>query len=131
MKRIIFATVFAAGLVTSPALAQQTQHQHGAATNKAGQQTPGSGMMISSETMQDHRQKMQEMRTLMQQARATTDPAERQRLMTEHRQKMQEQMASMMQGDNAAMMTACQEHMAMMHDMMGQMGAREEMSPSN
>jgi hypothetical protein len=49
--------------------------------------------------------------------------------MTEHQQKMQEHMASMMQGDHSAMMQACQERMAMMHDMMEQMAAQQsEMS---
>ena len=36
--------------------------------------------------------------------------------MAEHQQKMQEHMASMMKGDHAAMMRACQERMAMMQE---------------
>lgn len=88
------------------------------------------GMMQPSKEMQAHQQTMQEMRALMQKAHATTDPAERQRLMAAHRQMMQTQMASMMKGDNATMMRACQEHMGMMHDMMGQMAAEQEMAPA-
>jgi protein CpxP len=126
MKRGIVTALLAAGLAAAPAVAQQYQHQHGTiapANAKRGQ----GGMMQDSEAMQAHQQKMEEMRALMQRAHATTDPAERRRLMGEHRQMMQAQMASMMKGDNASMMHACQERMAMMHDMMAQMAAEQEM----
>lgn len=131
MKHIIIATALVAVLAASPALAQQAQHQHGAASAETGQPDQGAGMTMGSDAMQQHRQNMEEMRALMQQAHAATDPAERQRLMGEHHQMMQERMASMMQGHNSAMMQACQEQMAMMHDMMGQMTAQMEMAPSN
>ncbi len=78
--------------------------------------------------MTAHREKMDEMRVLMQQAHAASDPAERQRLMAEHRAQMQEHMAGMMQGDNADMMAACHQRMMMMHDMMEQMGAHQNMA---
>lgn len=131
MKNIIIATALVAVLAVSPALAQQAQHQHGAASAETGQPDQGAGMTMGSDAMQQHRQNMEEMRALMQQAHAATDPAERQRLMGEHHQMMQAQMASMMQSHNSAMMQACQEQMAMMHDMMGQMAAHHEMIPSN
>lgn len=131
MKHIIIATALVAVLAASPALAQQAQHQHGAAPAETGQPDQGAGMTMGSDAMQQHRQNMEEMRALMQQAHAATDPAERQRLMGEHHQIMQARMASMMQGHNSAMMQACQEQMAMMHDMMGQMTAQMEMAPSN
>ena len=86
---------------------------------------------MGSDAMQQHRQNMEEMRAIMHQAHAATDPAERQRLMGEHHRMMQERMASMMQGHSSAMMQACQEQMAMMHDVMGQMAAHQEMMPSN
>jgi hypothetical protein len=144
MKRAIFTVLLATGLtgcaasaqpapsVASPAVAQQHQH-HAAAP--AEPQVAKSGMMQGrmmhdSEAMQAHRQKMQEMQALMQKAHATTDPAERKRLTAEHREKMQAQMGSMMKGDNAAMMQACQERMAMMHDMMAQMAAAQDMTPA-
>lgn len=130
MKRIILATALAAGFATSPAIAEQAQHQHGATTPQADQPGQKAGMKMDTQAMQEHRQKMQEMRALMERARAATDPAERQRLMAEHRQKMQERMASMMQGDNAAMMQACQERMAMMHDMMAAMATEQSMTPA-
>jgi protein CpxP len=139
MKHAIFTALLAAGLATSPAVAQQSQHQHD--TSAPAEAQPGQGgmmqggmmqggMMQDSEAMQAHRQKMQEMQALMQKAHATTDPAKRQQLMAEHRQMMQAKMASMMLRDNAAMMQACQERMAMMHDMMGQMAAEQEMTPA-
>lgn len=78
--------------------------------------------------MAAHREKMAEMRALMQQAHAAGDPAERQRLMAEHRAKVQEHMAGMMQGGNADMMAACHQRMMMMHDMMEQMAAHENMA---
>lgn len=78
--------------------------------------------------MTAHREKMAEMRALMQQARAASDPAERQRLTAEHREKMQEHMAGMMQGGNADMMAACHQRMTMMHDMMEQMAAQQDMA---
>ena len=34
----------------------------------------------------------------------------------------------MMQGDNADMMAACHQRMTMMHDMMGQMAAQQDMA---
>lgn len=86
--------------------------------------------MPPSEAMQANQQKMQEMRAMMLKAQATSDPAERQRLMVQHRQMMQAQMVSMMKGDNAAMIRACHEHMAMMHDMMAQMAAEQETMPA-
>ena len=126
MTHAVVTILIAAGLTASPAFAQQAkQHPHGTATAQVGK----SGMMHDSEAMKAHREKMQEMRALMEKANATSDPAMRQRLMAEHREKMQAQMASMMQGDNAAMMQACQERMAMMHDMMGQMAAAHKMAP--
>lgn len=131
MKNIIIATALVAVLAVSPALAQQAQHQHGAASAETGQPDQGAGMTMGSDAMQQHRQNMEEMRALMQQAHAATDPAERQRLMGEHHQMMQARMASMMRSHNSAMMQACQEQMAMMHDMMGQMAAHHEMIPSN
>ncbi len=131
MKNIIIATALVAVLAVSPALAQQAQHQHGAASAETGQPDQGAGMTMGSDAMQQHRQNMEEMRALMQQAHAATDPAERQRLMGEHHQMMEQRMASIMQGHNSAMMQACQEQMAMMHDMMGQMAAHHEMIPSN
>jgi hypothetical protein len=48
--------------------------------------------------------------------------------MAEHREKMQEHMAGMMQGDNAGMMAACHQRMTMMHDMMEQMAAQQDMA---
>ena len=131
MKHMIIATALAAGLAASPALAQQAQHQHGSVSAETGQPDQGAGMIMGSDAMQQHRQNMEEMRALMQQAHAATDPAERQRLMSEHHQMMQERMASMMQGNNSAMMQVCHERMAMMQDMMGQMAAHHEMMPSN
>jgi hypothetical protein len=92
MKRSLLLTVLAAGLSTSPAFAQD-QHQHGQAAETT-ESDPQAGMMMGSDTMQEHRQRMQEMRALMQQAHAANGPAERQRLMAEHRQKMQEHMAA-------------------------------------
>jgi protein CpxP len=134
MKTTILAAFLAFGLVASPGAAQESKHQHG--TSAPAEAKPGQdgmaqgGMMQSSEAMQAHQQKMQEMRALMQQAQAATKPAERQRLLTELRQMMLTQMASMMNGDNAAMMQACHERMTMMHDMMGQMAAEQEMMPA-
>ena len=126
MNRTALALLLATGLTASPVMAQQ-QHDH---TNQAAaQQQDHSGhMMQDSEAMTAHREKMAEMRALMQQARAASDPAERQRLMAEHREKMQEHMAGMMQGDNADMMAACHQRMTMMHDMMGQMAAQQDMA---
>ena len=117
MKRTLSTTALAAALASSPAIAQQAEHQHGATTAQAGEPDHKAGMMMGSQAMQEHHQKMEEMRALMQKARNATDPAERQRLMAEHQQKMQEHMASMMKGDHAAMMRTCQERMAMMHDL--------------
>ena len=126
MRRTVLAFALATGLTTTPALAQQ-QHDHGAQA-AAQQQDHAGHMMQDSEVMTAHRAKMDEMRALMQQARATSDPAERQRLMAEHRAKMQEHMAGMMQGDNADMMAACHQRMMMMHDMMEQMAARQDLA---
>jgi protein CpxP len=134
MKLAFFTALLATGLAASPAVAQQSPHQHG--TSAAAQAQPGQGgmmqggMMQASAAMQAHRQKMQEMQVLMQKAHATTNPAERQRLIVEHREMMQAQMGTMMRDDNAAMMQACQERMAMMHDMMAQMAAEQEMMPA-
>ncbi len=130
MKRIAFVTALAMGLAASPALAQQTQHQHGPASAEKAHPEQGGGMRGESEAMQQHSEKMEEMRALMKQAHPATDPAEHQRLMGMHRKMMHERMTSMMQSDHAAMMQACQERMAMMHDMMGQMAAEHEMMPS-
>ena len=40
----------------------------------------------------------------------------------------QDHAGHMMQGDNAEMMAACQQRMTMMHDMMGQMAAQQDMA---
>lgn len=138
MKKLIFTALFAVGLTASPAGAQRSQHPHSAgAPAEAQRDQPGmmqggmmqGGMMQSSEAMKAHKQKMHEMRALIERAQAATDPAERQRLMEQHHQMMQTQMASMMKGENANMMRACQERMAMMHDMMAQMEAEQEIAP--
>ena len=126
MKRTVIAFALATGLAATPALAQQ-QHDHGSQA-VAQKQDHAGHMMQDSEAMTAHREKMAQMRALMQQARAASDPAERQRLMAEHREKMQEHMAGMMQGDNAGMMAACHQRMTMMHDMMEQMAAQQDMA---
>ena len=126
MKRTALALILATGLTATPAMAQQ-QHDHGAQA-AAQQQDHAGHMMQDSDAMAAHREKMAEMRALMQQAHAAGDPAERQRLMAEHRAKMQEHMAGMMQGGNADMMAACHQRMMMMHDMMEQMAAHENMA---
>ncbi|WP_236672292.1 hypothetical protein [Croceicoccus sp. YJ47] len=125
MKRTALALILATGLTATPAMAQE-QHDHGAQA-AAQQQDHASHMMQDSEAMTAHREKMAEMRALMQQARAASDPAERQRLMAEHRTAMQEHMAGMMQGDNSDLMAACHQRM-MMHDMMEQMAAHENIA---
>jgi protein CpxP len=131
MRRAIFTALLAAGLAASPAVAQQSQHQHGIGAPAEAQPVQGSmmqgGMMHDSEAMLAHRQKMQEMQALMQRAHAATNPVERQRLMGEHRQMMQAQMVNMMK-DDKAMMQACHERMAMMQDMMMQMAADQEVT---
>jgi protein CpxP len=128
MRRAIFTALLAAGLAASPAVAQQSQHQHGIGAPAEAQPVQGSmmqgGMMHDSEAMLAHRQKMQ---ALMQRAHAATNPVERQRLMGEHRQMMQAQMVNMMK-DDKAMMQACHERMAMMQDMMMQMAADQEVT---
>jgi protein CpxP len=120
MRRAIFTALLAAGLAASPAVAQQSQHQHGIGAPAEAQPVQGSmmqgGMMHDSEAMLAHRQKMQEMQALMQRAHAATNPVERQRLMGEHRQMMQAQMVNMMK------------RMAMMQDMMMQMAADQEVT---
>ena len=126
MKRTALALILATGLTATPATAQE-QHEHGAQA-VAQQQDHAGHTMQDSDAMAAHREKMAEMRALMQQAHAASDPAERQRLMAEHRAKMQEHMAGMMQGDNADMMAACHQRMMMMHDMMEQMAAHENMA---
>lgn len=132
MKRAMLTALLAAGLAASPAVAQQSQHQHPTSAPAEAQPAQGSmiqgGMMHDSEAMLAHRQKMQEMQALMQRARAATNPVERKRLMAEHHQMMQAHMANMMKGDSAAMMQACHERMAMMQDMMTQMAAEQEMT---
>lgn len=129
MKRAALAFVLATGLTASPAMAQQ-QHDH--ANQAASQQQEHAGhSMQDSEAMKAHREKMKEMRTLMQQARDTSDPSERQKLMAEHREKMQQHMAGMMKGDGADMMAACHQRMKMMHDMMEQMAARQDMAQND
>ncbi|WP_247713114.1 hypothetical protein [Qipengyuania polymorpha] len=126
MKRTVLAFALATGLAATPAMAQQ-QHDHGDQA-AAQQQSHAGHMMQDSDAMAAHREKMAEMRALMQQAHAAGDPAERQRLMAEHRAKVQEHMAGMMQGGNADMMAACHQRMMMMHDMMEQMAAHENMA---
>ncbi|MCL6250456.1 hypothetical protein M3P36_05275 [Altererythrobacter sp. KTW20L] len=130
MKQMIISTALAIGLAASPAFAQSAPHQHAPAPAESSQIDQGTTMKMGSEGMQQHRQSMEEMRALMQRAHAATDPAERQRLMGEHRQLMQERMANMREGGHA-MMQSCQDHMAMMHDIMGQMAAHHEMMPSS
>ena len=126
MKRTALALLLATGLTASPVMAQR-QHDH--ANQAAAQQQDHAGhTMQDSDAMAAHREKMAEMRALMQQAHAASDPAERQRLMAEHRTAMQEHMAGMMQGDNADMMAACHLRMMMMHDMMKQMAAHQNMA---
>lgn len=125
MKLTVLAFALATGLATTPAMARQ-QHDHGDQA-AAQQQSHAGHMMQDSAAMTAHREKMAEMRALMQQAHAASDPAERQRLMAEHRTAMQEHMTGMMQGDNADMMAACHQRMMMMHDMMEQMAAHQNM----
>jgi len=126
VKRTALALILATGLTATPATAQE-QHEHGAQA-VAQQQDHAGHTMQDSDAMAAHREKMAEMRALMQQAHAASDPAERQRLKAEHRTAMQEHMAGMMQGDNADMMAACHQRMMMMHDMMKQMAAHQNMA---
>ena len=104
MKRTALALILATGLTATPATAQE-QHEHGAQA-VAQQQDHAGHTMQDSDAMAAHREKMAEMRALMQQAHA----------------------ASMMQGDNADMMAACHQRMMMMHDMMKQMAAHQNMA---
>lgn len=76
-------------------------------------------MMMGGMDMAAHQEHMTRMRSLMEQARNSEDPEERRRLMAEHRQMMQARMS--------AMMERCAQNMSMMHDMMQQMMARQEM----
>jgi Spy/CpxP family protein refolding chaperone len=121
MKHALITAVFVASLVASPAMAQQSENQHGrpddAQNDRSGQHGHGA-MMQDSEAMQEHRQQMQQMRELMQQARIAEDREERARLLAQH----QKMMGNLM----AAMMERCHQHMTMLHDMMEQMSARQE-----
>lgn len=130
MKHALITAVFVASLVASPASAQQSEHQHGqpddAQNDRSGQHGHGA-MMQDSEAMQQHRKQMQQMRELMQQARVAEDPEERARLLAQHQEMMGNRMAAMMgDGDRATMVERCHQHMTMLHDMMEQMSARQE-----
>lgn len=129
MKHTLITAVFVASLVASPALAQQSEYQHGqpddAQNDQSGQHDHGA-MVQDSEAMQEHRKRMKQMRELMQLARVAEDPKERARLLAQHQKMMGNRMAAMLgDGDRAAMMERCHQHMTMLHDMMEQMSARQ------
>lgn len=125
MKHALITVVFVAGLVASPALAQQHGQLDDAKNDQSGQHGYGA-IMQNSEAMQEHRQQMQKMRELIQQARVAEDSEERARLLGQHQKIMGNRIAAMMgHGDRAAVMERCRQQVMMLRDMMEQMSARQ------
>jgi hypothetical protein len=136
MMRQTWITALAASvLLSGAAFSQQTDVNHGAHHGQPGATQPSHGdhgahrpMLTGGMDMAAHQEHMTRMRSLMEQARDTDNPEERRRLMDEHREMMQARMSAMMGGgDPGGLMARCAQDMSMMHDMMQQMMARQEM----
>lgn len=135
MKTTLISALFVAASLTGAGFGQQAGDDHGAHHGEQGETQAAEGhsgghghMMTGGMNMQAHQDHMARMRQLMDEARNSEDPEERRRLMAEHRDAMRARMDAMMaDGDHGAMMERCAQHMSMMHDMMEQMMARQEM----
>lgn len=118
MKHALITTVFVASLVASPALTQQSEHEHGHPNDVQNDQSDQHGhgaKMRDSGVMQKYRRQMQE---LMQQVRCAEDLAERVQLRIEHQKTMDNCLSTMME--------RCHQHMAIFHNMIERMSARPE-----
>jgi hypothetical protein len=87
MKPILTSVVLAAALLVGPSFAAQ----HESVSTHMGKFDEQS-MQMHNDRMQMH---LEEMKTLMDEMHATSDPAERRRLLTEHRIQMAELMGDM------------------------------------
>lgn len=151
MKTIWMTALAAAALTVSPAMGQQSDDggddrgpgmMQGASQGDGmmmNEQDPdrgmrmqggghGMGMMMQGD-MEMHREHMSRMRELMAQARDAETPEERRQLVEQHDELMQAHMDAMMDDNEqtALMMRHCGQRMSMMHDMMQQMRARQQM----
>jgi len=135
MTQTWIAAVAASALLSGAAVAQQSDEGHGAHHGPASATQPSHNdrgahqpIMMGGMDMAAHQEHMTRMRSLMEQARNTDDPEERRRLMEQHHEMMQARMSAMMgDGDRGVVMERCAQNMSMMHDMMQQMMARQEM----
>ena len=108
MKTSILVAAIVAGALSAPIVSAQDKHVH-----------PKPAMsMDMDKKMPQMQENMKKMQQQMEQMRATSDPAERERLMQQHMQTMQDNMMTM-RGMGGMMMQGYTGHGGMQHGMPG------------